>query len=98
MVAWPALNVDLALAEGHLAPPHLLSSEYAVNVLHRYVMALRISSVSSRHALYLPRATPSPLATSSLAAGTRPVLPPPISVLDPLWSPSIHQGVSEFRI
>lgn len=98
MVAWPASNVDLALVEGHLAPPRLLGPGYAVSVLHGYIMALRISSMSSRHALCLPRATPSSLATSSLAAGTRPVLPHPISVLGPFWSPSIHQGVSEFCI
>ncbi|KAL1948077.1 hypothetical protein VTO73DRAFT_12152 [Trametes versicolor] len=54
MVAWPASNVDLALVEGHLTTPRVLGPEYVVSVLHGYIMALRISSVSSRHALYLP--------------------------------------------
>lgn len=90
-------NVDLALVEGHLAPPHLLSPGYVVNCPPQIYHG-SISSVSSRHALYLPLAMPSSLAAPSLAAGTRLVLPPPISVLDPFWYPSIHQGVSEFRI
>lgn len=74
-----ARNANITLLGGYVAgPPGLLALGYVAPVSPGSMLAPRIASVSSRHALYLTRATPSSHAVSSPAPGL------------PVYSPGSH--------